>query len=317
MSASQIRARADRAGSPGTSCGLVMASAKLILLVWAKPATYSWARSPIPRLCKCGWRRGVTASAGVAATRSGVGAQPAAGWGRAGGDRRGVDFPATGEQEMTVAMVYAENAAAGNWILGLDAFEANYPDQMDVQVFVRKAEGVPSAEALAAVDAAFRALARGEVRVPAPMNVEFPEVHGELHVKGAYLHGASTFVFKVATGFYGNVQLGLPTGAGFVMIFDLETGFPRAILHDNGYLTDLRTALAGAEAAGRRPGCRLHSSYWPAKLCWLRKTEPDTVARTARWLSFAEYALGRLCAAHADAVTSCMASGNGACASNG
>ncbi len=118
-------------------------------------------------------------------------------------------------------------------------------------------QAVDENAAMAAVDAAFRALARGEVRVPAPMNVEFPEVHGELHVKGAYLHGASTFVFKVATGFYGNVQLGLPTGAGFVMIFDLETGFPRAILHDNGYLTDLRTAAAGALAvenlAPRRP----------------------------------------------------------------
>ncbi|HET9609684.1 MAG TPA: FtsX-like permease family protein [Acidimicrobiales bacterium] len=72
--------------------------------------------------------------------------------GLAVGDRVTVDFTSTGEQDMTVAMVYAENAAAGNWILGLDAFEANYPDQMDVQVFVRKAEGVPSAEALAAVE---------------------------------------------------------------------------------------------------------------------------------------------------------------------
>ncbi len=72
--------------------------------------------------------------------------------GLAVGDRVTVDFTSTGEQDMTVAMVYAENAAAGNWILGLDAFEANYPDQMDVQVFVRKAEGVPSGEALAAVE---------------------------------------------------------------------------------------------------------------------------------------------------------------------
>ena len=72
--------------------------------------------------------------------------------GLAVGDRVAVDFTATGEQELTVAMVYAENAAAGNWILGLDAFEANYPDQTDVQVFVKKAEGVPSAEALAAVE---------------------------------------------------------------------------------------------------------------------------------------------------------------------
>jgi ornithine cyclodeaminase len=102
--------------------------------------------------------------------------------------------------------------------------------------------------ALAAMDAAFRTLARGQASVPPPLSVEFPEVHGEIHVKGAHLAGSASFVFKVATGFYGNIQFGMPTGAGFVMVFDAETGFPRAILQDNGYLTDVRTAAAGAIA---------------------------------------------------------------------
>ncbi len=66
-----------------------------------------------------------------------------------------------------------------------------------------------------------------------------------------------------------------------------------------------------ATAVWQRTGCRLHSSYWPAKLCWLRHAEPGAVARTRRWLSFAEYTLGRLCATNADAVTICMASGTG------
>src|SRR4029078_8806036 len=43
--------------------------------------------------------------------------------------------------------------------------------------------------------------------------------------------------------------------------------------------------------------------YWPAKLHWLARTEPETFRRTSRWLSFAEYALGRLCDAAASAVT--------------
>lgn len=111
--------------------------------------------------------------------------------------------------------------------------------------------------ALEAVDKAFRILARGDASVPPPLNVEFPEVHGEIHVKGAHLNDSSSFVFKVATGFYGNLQFGMPTGAGFVMVFDSETGFPRAILQDNGYLTDARTAAAGALAVSlltpRRP----------------------------------------------------------------
>ncbi|MEJ7762430.1 MAG: gluconokinase [Thermomicrobiales bacterium] len=43
-----------------------------------------------------------------------------------------------------------------------------------------------------------------------------------------------------------------------------------------------------------RTGCLLHSSYWPAKLRWLRDTNPVAFAASARFLSFAEYAAGKL-----------------------
>jgi len=103
--------------------------------------------------------------------------------------------------------------------------------------------------ALSSAERAFQALARNEVVSPMPMGVEIPEVHGEVHVKGAHIHGSPIFAFKVATGFYGNVELGIPTGSGLVLVFDATTGFPLAVLSDNGYLTDLRTAAAGALAA--------------------------------------------------------------------
>jgi len=103
--------------------------------------------------------------------------------------------------------------------------------------------------ALKSAERAFRALGRGVATVPAPLSWDFPKVNGEVHIKGARLHSSELFTFKVATGFYGNVELGIPTGAGFVLIFDASTGFPRGILADNGYLTDLRTAAAGALAA--------------------------------------------------------------------
>ncbi len=103
--------------------------------------------------------------------------------------------------------------------------------------------------ALDSAERAFRALARNEAVSPMPMGVEISEVHGEVHVKGAYLKGAPIFAFKVATGFYGNVELGVPTGSGLVLVFSAETGFPLGVLADNGYLTDLRTAAAGALAA--------------------------------------------------------------------
>lgn len=85
------------------------------------------------------------------------------------------------------------------------------------------------------------------------------------------------------------------------------------------YWADTRSAPDAAslrdeldpDAVWQRTGCRLHPSYWPAKLCWLRRTDPDTFGATSRWLSFAEYALGRLCHDEASAVTVCMASGTG------
>jgi ornithine cyclodeaminase len=102
--------------------------------------------------------------------------------------------------------------------------------------------------ALVSAERAFKALARGEVSVPPPLSALFEEVNGEVQVKGAYLHGSTIFAFKFSTGFYSNVQFGVPTGSGMVLVFDAETGFPRCIFADNGYLTDLRTAAAGALA---------------------------------------------------------------------
>ena len=74
--------------------------------------------------------------------------------------------------------------------------------------------------------------------------------------------------------------------------------------------TTLRTEL-DSDAVWQRTGCRVHSSYWPAKLRWLRRTDPDTFHSTSRWLSFAEYALSQLCQHDAGAATICMASGTG------
>jgi putative ABC transport system permease protein len=68
------------------------------------------------------------------------------------GDRVPAVFAATGEQELTVALIYGENAAAGDWLLGTEAFEANYPDQTDVQVFIKVADGVPASQAKAAIE---------------------------------------------------------------------------------------------------------------------------------------------------------------------
>jgi ornithine cyclodeaminase len=109
-------------------------------------------------------------------------------------------------------------------------------------------ERIGEEQALAAVERAFRALAEGSVVQPAPMGFDFEEATGEVHVKGAYLKGSPNFAVKVASGFYRNPDRGLPLSSGLVLVFDATTGFPLLLLHDNAYLTELRTAAAGALA---------------------------------------------------------------------
>jgi len=63
------------------------------------------------------------------------------------------------------------------------------------------------------------------------------------------------------------------------------------------------------DAVHGRTGCVLHPSYWPAKLAWLRKADPELFGRAARFVSFSEYVYGRLVG---EAPTSLsMASGTG------
>jgi gluconokinase len=42
-------------------------------------------------------------------------------------------------------------------------------------------------------------------------------------------------------------------------------------------------------AVRQRTGTVFHSSYWPAKLLWLRRTLPDAVAATRHWISVGDY----------------------------
>jgi ornithine cyclodeaminase len=91
--------------------------------------------------------------------------------------------------------------------------------------------------------------AKGEAELPNVIHLDVPEYRGEIHIKAGYLHGAEYYALKAASGFPGNPALGLSTGNGMVIVFDARTGAPSAILLDNGYITDLRTAAAGAVAA--------------------------------------------------------------------
>ncbi len=104
-------------------------------------------------------------------------------------------------------------------------------------------------EAIEIVERAFAALAKGGVVMPPILSMAIPERHGEVDVKTAYVPGLDSFAIKVSPGFFDNPKRGLPSLNGLMMLFDAETGIVRAVLLDNGFLTDIRTAAAGAVAA--------------------------------------------------------------------
>jgi ectoine utilization protein EutC len=104
-------------------------------------------------------------------------------------------------------------------------------------------------DALDAVAEGFTKLAAGEATVPPILRVDVPANNGEVDVKTAYVHGLDSFAIKIAAGFFDNRQLGLPTGSGMMVLVSAVTGRPEAVLLDNGYLTDVRTGIAGALAA--------------------------------------------------------------------
>ena len=72
---------------------------------------------------------------------------------------------------------------------------------------------------------------------------------GDAMIKYGMINGDSTFTLKVATSFSGNEAKGLPNSSGIFVVFNAETGFAEAVLADEGYLTSVRTAAAGAAAA--------------------------------------------------------------------
>ena len=113
---------------------------------------------------------------------------------------------------------------------------------------LRQVIGV-SEGALEQVAFAFVKLAQGEVTQPPIMRIDVPAQTGELDIKSAYIEGLDSFAVKMSSGFFANTAKGLPSMGGLMILFNSETGFVQALLLDNGYLTDIRTALAGALAA--------------------------------------------------------------------
>jgi len=99
------------------------------------------------------------------------------------------------------------------------------------------------------IEKGFVAYSNGEVIVPAVGELHFDSPPGDVHIKYGYIKNDDVYVIKIASGFLKNTNLGLANGNGMMLVFDQQTGQPKAILNDESYLTDVRTAIAGAISA--------------------------------------------------------------------
>ena len=100
-----------------------------------------------------------------------------------------------------------------------------------------------------AIKEGFVAYSKGEVVVPPVGELSFELPPGDTHIKYGYIKNDDCFVIKIASGFYQNPQLGLSSNSGLMLLFSQQTGMLKSILLDEGYLTDVRTAVAGQIAA--------------------------------------------------------------------
>lgn len=103
--------------------------------------------------------------------------------------------------------------------------------------------------AVRCIEDGFKALAGGRVVMPPILSMAIADFNGEVDVKTAYVPGIDSFAIKISPGFFDNPKIGLPSTSGLMVLFSARTGQVEALLLDNGYLTDVRTAAAGAVAA--------------------------------------------------------------------
>lgn len=110
-------------------------------------------------------------------------------------------------------------------------------------------DGLENEQLMGCIEDAFVAYSNGTATVPPVGYLAFDTPPADVHIKYGYIKEDPYYVIKIASGFYDNPKKGLPSSNGMMLAFDAQTGTPECVLQDEGYLTDLRTGLAGAVAA--------------------------------------------------------------------
>ena len=96
---------------------------------------------------------------------------------------------------------------------------------------------------------AFIEYSKGNAVIPPVGELIMHQPPGEVHIKYGYIKGGNYYVIKIASGFPHNQNHNIKPGQVMMLLFDIKTGLPDAILIDDANLTDIRTAIAGAIAS--------------------------------------------------------------------
>lgn len=112
---------------------------------------------------------------------------------------------------------------------------------------IRKA--LSSIDVTGVVEEGFIAYSKGKVVVPPVGEMIFEDPPGEVHIKYGYIKNDEYYVIKIASGFYENYKINLPANAGLMLLFSQKSGQLLSVFFDEGHLTAVRTAAAGAVVA--------------------------------------------------------------------
>lgn len=114
--------------------------------------------------------------------------------------------------------------------------------QEEVQAYL------PMGKTIEAVREAYIAFAKGRVELAPVAHLDVKQYNGEVDIKSGYVEDFNLIGTKIASGYYDNHKLGLPPGVAVIVLMDMKTSMPVAIM-DGTYITAYRTGAAGAVAA--------------------------------------------------------------------
>ena len=104
-------------------------------------------------------------------------------------------------------------------------------------------------DSIKAVEEGFVAYSQGKVVVPPIGEMLFEDPPGETHIKYGFIKNDDYYVIKIASGFYENYKFNMPRNSGLMLLLSQKNGKLLCILLDEGHLTAVRTAAAGAVVA--------------------------------------------------------------------